>query len=105
MEVDRCPADPDETVEAYKGKLPEEQNAVFEHHFLGCPWRSKRLQFTDDFITAVRRPATRLWSPKCGRRRLDGAYAVPEKCTLSLDFLASQSGQQYAVLHLPLLAV
>jgi hypothetical protein len=61
MEVGRCPADPDETVEEYLlGRLPEEQSAAFEDHFLGCPRCSERLQFTDDFITAVRNAGKRL---------------------------------------------
>jgi anti-sigma factor RsiW len=61
MEVVRCPADPDETVEAYLlGRLPEEHSAAFEEHFLGCPRCSERLQFTDDFIKAVRHAAERL---------------------------------------------
>ena len=61
MKFDRCPADPDETVDAYlTGRLPEHQIAVFEDHFLGCPRCSERLQFTDDFITAVRHAAERL---------------------------------------------
>jgi len=61
MEVDRCPADPDETIDAYlSGRLPEQQSAVFEDHFLGCPRCSERLQFTDDFITAVRHAAERI---------------------------------------------
>ena len=61
MTVDRCPADLEETVEAYlSGRLPEEQRVVFEDHFLGCPRCSDSLQFTDDFIKAVRRAAGRL---------------------------------------------
>ena len=61
MEVGRCPADPEETVEAYLlGRLPEEQSAAFEDHFLGCPQCSERLQFTDDFITALRHAEERL---------------------------------------------
>ena len=61
MDVVRCPADPDETVEAYLlSRLPEEQSAAFEDHFLGCPRCSERLQFTDDFITAVHHAADRL---------------------------------------------
>jgi anti-sigma factor RsiW len=61
MEVSCCPADPDETAEAYLlGRLPEEQSAAFEEHFLGCPRCSERLQFTDDFIEAVHHAAERL---------------------------------------------
>ena len=61
MEVGRCPADPEETVEAYLlGRLAEEQSAVFEDHFLSCPRCSERLQFTEDFIAAVRHAAARL---------------------------------------------
>jgi hypothetical protein len=61
MEFDRCPADPAEMVETYLlGKLPEEQGAVFEDHFLGCPRCSERLQFTDAFKTAVRHAIERL---------------------------------------------
>ena len=61
MEVGRCPADPDGTVEEYLlGGLPEEQSAAFEDHFLGCPRCSERLQFTDDFIKAVRLAVDRL---------------------------------------------
>lgn len=61
MEIDRCPADPNELVEAYLShRLAKEDSAVFEDHFLGCPRCSERLQFTDDFITAVRHAAERL---------------------------------------------
>jgi hypothetical protein len=61
MEVVRCPADPDETFEAYLlGRLPEEQSAAFEEHFLGCPLCTERLQFTHEFITAVHNVAERL---------------------------------------------
>jgi len=61
MEVGRCFADSDETVEAYLlGRLAEEQSAAFEDHFLGCPRCIERLQFTDEFITAVRHAAARL---------------------------------------------
>ena len=61
MEVGRCPADPEETVEAYLlGRLPEEQSAAFEEHFLGCPRCSERLQFTEEYITAVRHAAARM---------------------------------------------
>ena len=60
MEVDRCPADPDEMVEMYLlGRLPEEQSALFEDHFLGCPTCSERLQFTDNFIRAARHATER----------------------------------------------
>ena len=61
MEVGRCPADPEETVEAYLlGRLPEEQSAAFEEHFLGCPRCSERLQFTEEYIMAVRHAAARM---------------------------------------------
>jgi anti-sigma factor RsiW len=61
MEVGRCPADSDETVEAYLlGKLPEEQSVAFEEHFLSCPRCSERLQFTHEFITALHHVAERL---------------------------------------------
>jgi hypothetical protein len=61
MKVDRCPADPDKMVQTYlSGGLPEEQRTVFEDHFLGCPRCSERLQFTEDFITAMRHAAERL---------------------------------------------
>ena len=61
MEVGCCPADSDETVEAYLlGKLPEEQSVAFEEHFLSCPRCSERLQFTHEFITAVHHVAERL---------------------------------------------
>jgi len=61
MEVVRCPADLDETVEAYLlDKLAEEQSLAFEEHFLGSPRCSDRLQFTHEFITAVNHVAERL---------------------------------------------
>jgi Putative zinc-finger len=42
------------------GRMPEEQRTVFQDHFLGCPRCSEPLQFTEDFITAVRHAAERL---------------------------------------------
>jgi len=61
MEVGRCPADLDETIEAYLlGRLPEEQSVAFEQHFLGCRRCSERLHFTHEFITAVHHVAERL---------------------------------------------
>ena len=60
MEIVGCPIDADETAEAYLlGRLPEEQSIAFENHFLGCPSCSQRLQFTEDFMEAVRRALAR----------------------------------------------
>jgi hypothetical protein len=50
------------------GRLPKDQGALFEDHFLGCPRCSERLQFTDAFITAVRHAT----------ERLQGAAAAPD---------------------------
>jgi hypothetical protein len=61
MKVVRCPADPVETAEAYLlGRLSHEQREVFEDHFISCPLCTERLQFTEDFIKAVRHAAARL---------------------------------------------
>lgn len=38
MKVVRCPADPDETAEAYLlGRLSQQQREVFEDHVISCP--------------------------------------------------------------------
>jgi hypothetical protein len=61
MIVDRCPADRDEIAEAYLlGTLPKERLADFEEHFIGCPQSGDRLQFTEEFVAAVRRVAAGL---------------------------------------------
>jgi hypothetical protein len=61
MIVDRCPVDPDEIAEAYLlGTLPKERQAAFEEHFIGCPQCGDRLQFTEEFVSAVRRVAAGL---------------------------------------------
>lgn len=58
MIVDRCPVDPDEIAEAYLlGTLPKKREAAFEKHFIGCPQCGDRLQFTEAFVSAVRRVA------------------------------------------------
>jgi len=61
MIVDRCPVDPDEIAESYLlGTLPKERRAAFEEHFIGCPQCGDRLQFTEEFVSAVRRVAAAL---------------------------------------------
>jgi hypothetical protein len=61
MIVDRCPVDPDVIAEAYRrGLLPKAQQAAFEEHYIGCPNCGDRLQFTQEFVLAVRRVAARL---------------------------------------------
>jgi hypothetical protein len=61
MIVDRCPVDRDEIAEAYLlGTLPKERQAAFEEHFIGCPQCGDRLQFTEEFVSAVRRVAAGL---------------------------------------------
>jgi anti-sigma factor RsiW len=61
MAIVGCPIDVDETAEAYlRGSLPEQQSTAFENHFLDCPRCSERLQFTLDFIEAMRKAAVRL---------------------------------------------
>jgi hypothetical protein len=61
MEIVGCLVDPGEIAEAYLLRtLTEEQSTAFEDHFLGCPRCSERLQFTQDFIEAVRRAAAQL---------------------------------------------
>jgi anti-sigma factor RsiW len=58
MIVDSCPVRPDEIAEAYLlGTLPKERRAAFEEHFIGCPQCGDRLQFTEEFVLAVRRVA------------------------------------------------
>jgi hypothetical protein len=57
----RYPADPDGTAEAYLlGRLSQQQREAFEDHFIGCPFCTERLQFTQDFIKGVCRAAARL---------------------------------------------
>jgi hypothetical protein len=61
MVADRCPVDPDAVAEEYLlGTLPKTQRVAFEEHYIGCPQCSERLQFTEDFVLAVRRAAARL---------------------------------------------
>jgi hypothetical protein len=61
MDGDRCPVDPDAVAEEYLlGTLPKAQRLIFEEHYIGCPQCSERLQFTEDFVLAVRRAAARL---------------------------------------------
>jgi anti-sigma factor RsiW len=56
-----CPPDPDASATAYlAGRLPAEEAAHFEEHFLACPGCSARFQFTEEFIAAYRRAAERL---------------------------------------------
>ena len=39
------------------------EREVFEDHFISCPFCAERLQFTEDFIKAVRHAAARLLGP------------------------------------------
>ena len=56
-----CPSDPKATAKCYlEGSLSPSETAAFEAHFICCPQCSDQLQFTDKFIRAVRRTATRL---------------------------------------------
>ena len=64
---DRCPVDPDETAERYlMGRLSREDTVAFEDHFVGCTHCSERVQFTQDFVIAVRDAARRLRSRTAG---------------------------------------
>jgi hypothetical protein len=61
LETDRCPADPELISERYlTASLPREEAAAFENHFISCPRCSDRLQFTEQFVIAVRRATARL---------------------------------------------
>jgi hypothetical protein len=61
---DRCPADPEAVSERYlTASLSREEAVAFEAHFLSCPRCSERLQFTEQFVVAVRRATARLRPP------------------------------------------
>ncbi len=61
LENDRCPADPEAICEQYlTASLPRAEAIAFENHFLSCPRCSDRLQFTNEFVIAVRRATARL---------------------------------------------
>jgi hypothetical protein len=61
QEPDRCPADPESISEQYlMATLPRAEAIAFENHFISCPRCSDRLQFTEQFVIAVRRAAARL---------------------------------------------
>ena len=61
MIVGRCPVDADEVAEAYLlGTLPRERGTAFEEHYIGCPDCVERLQFTEEFLLAVRPAAAQL---------------------------------------------
>jgi len=63
MIVDRCPVDPDAVAEMYLlGTLPKERGMAFEEHYIGCPDCAERLQFTEEFLLAVRPAAAHLRS-------------------------------------------
>ena len=63
MIADHCPVNPDAVAEAYLlGTLPKGQQAAFEEHYIGCPRCGDRLQFTEEFVLAVRRVAASLGS-------------------------------------------
>jgi hypothetical protein len=63
MILDRCPVDPDAVAEAYLlGTLPREGGTAFEEHYIGCPDCVERLQFTEEFLLAVRPAAAHLRS-------------------------------------------
>jgi hypothetical protein len=44
-------------------RLRRFREAQFEDHFISCPFCAERLQFTEDFIKAVRHAAARLRGP------------------------------------------
>jgi hypothetical protein len=61
LETDRCPADPEAISERYlTASLSRDEAAAFENHFISCPRCSDRLQFTEQFVLAVRRATARL---------------------------------------------
>jgi hypothetical protein len=63
MVVGRCPVDVDAEAEAYLlGTLPRERGTAFEEHYIGCPECVERLQFTEEFLLAVRPAAADLRS-------------------------------------------
>jgi hypothetical protein len=58
-----CPIDADEIAEAYLlGTLPRERGMAFEEHYIGCPDCVERLQFSEEFVLAVRPAAAQLKS-------------------------------------------
>jgi hypothetical protein len=61
MIIDRSPDDADAVAEAYLlGTLPTERGTAFEGHYIGCSDCVKRLQFTEEFLLAVRPAAAQL---------------------------------------------
>jgi anti-sigma factor RsiW len=44
------------------GALPRERRTAFEEHYIGCPDCVERLQFTEEFVQAVRPAAAQLKS-------------------------------------------
>jgi hypothetical protein len=72
MIVNRCPVDPDAVAEAYLlGTLPKERRRAFEEHYISCSKCVRRLQFTEDFVLAVRQAAANLES--CTEQVHEGA--------------------------------
>jgi hypothetical protein len=56
-----CPPDPEAVSELYlTAALPKAEAIAFENHFVSCPRCSDRLQFTQQFVIAVRRATERL---------------------------------------------
>lgn len=61
MVSNQCPADLDAVTDSYLlGKLNKLQRIAFEEHYIGCPQCNDRLQFTEDFVLAVRGAAVHL---------------------------------------------
>jgi anti-sigma factor RsiW len=58
---DHCPANPEETAEAYLlGKLPADEARAFENHYITCPKCAAILRQTDKYVVAGRRATERL---------------------------------------------
>jgi anti-sigma factor RsiW len=60
---DHCPADPEETAEAYLlANLPAGEASTFEDHYITCPRCAAILEETDRYVVAMKQAAQSLRS-------------------------------------------
>jgi anti-sigma factor RsiW len=61
QKLDRCPADPEATAEAYLlDSLPRNEARAIEEHYITCPRCAAIMRQTAEYVVAVKRAARRL---------------------------------------------
>jgi anti-sigma factor RsiW len=59
--LDRCPADPEGTAEAYLlDSLPRNESHAFEEHYIDCARCTATMRQTAEYVVARKRAAQRL---------------------------------------------